>query len=66
MIAQRRMIDPILHAEGRIAAPWPLKLFSRFPVLRRLPARMIGSGVRPEHVRSPDAGAARQGLSTNA
>jgi len=27
----------------------------RFPVLRRLPARLIGIGFRPEHVRSPAA-----------
>lgn len=60
LIVQRRVIDPILHAEARIKAPWLLKLFSRFPLLRRLPARMIGIGVRPEHVRTPDTGTARQ------
>ena len=30
-----------------------LRLFIWFPVLRRLPARMIGMGPRPEHVHSP-------------
>ena len=32
--------------------PLPLKLLQRFPVLRRIPARMIGLGFRPEHIRS--------------
>jgi hypothetical protein len=27
-----------------------LRLLQRFPVLRRIPARLIGIGVRPEHV----------------
>jgi len=33
----------------------PLKLVDRFPVLQRLPARLIGMGIRPEHVQSRDA-----------
>ncbi len=31
------------------------RLFDEFPLLRRLPARLIGIGVRPEHVHTPDA-----------
>jgi hypothetical protein len=27
-----------------------MKLFNTFPVLRRIPARVVGIGVRPEHV----------------
>jgi len=30
--------------------PLPLKLLQQFPVLRRIPARMLGLGFRPEHV----------------
>jgi len=26
------------------------------PLLRRLPARLIGLGVRPEHIATPDVG----------
>jgi 2-polyprenyl-6-methoxyphenol hydroxylase-like FAD-dependent oxidoreductase len=33
--------------------PWPLRLLRRWPILRRIPARVIGMGFRPEHVRSP-------------
>jgi hypothetical protein len=28
------------------------------PWLQRVPARLLGIGIRPEHVRTPDAGAA--------
>jgi 2-polyprenyl-6-methoxyphenol hydroxylase-like FAD-dependent oxidoreductase len=34
--------------------PWPLRLLRRFPYLRRFPAKFIGIGVRPEHVRTPE------------
>jgi 2-polyprenyl-6-methoxyphenol hydroxylase-like FAD-dependent oxidoreductase len=33
--------------------PLPVRLLTRFPVLQRIPARLIGLGVRPEHVRTP-------------
>ena len=39
--------------------PWPLRPFAIFPVLRRIPARLVGLGVRREHIRSPDAGLRR-------
>lgn len=42
--------------------PFVLRLFQRFPVLRRIPARLIGLGVRREHIRSPDAGLRRAEL----
>ena len=38
--------------------PWALKLLARFPVLRRLPAYVVGVGVRPEHVHTPEVTAA--------
>ena len=50
---QRRIIDPLLDSEKPITAPWAVTLFNRFPVLRRIPARIVGIGVRPEHVHSP-------------
>ncbi len=39
--------------------PLALRLLQRFPILRRIPARLVGLGVRREHVRSPDAGLRR-------
>jgi hypothetical protein len=37
-------------------APFAVRLLNRYPVLRRLPARLIGMGFRPEHVHTPEAG----------
>jgi len=35
--------------------PFFLRLFIWFPFVRRFPARMIGMGLRPEHIQSPRA-----------
>jgi 2-polyprenyl-6-methoxyphenol hydroxylase-like FAD-dependent oxidoreductase len=50
---QQRVIDPVLRSDAPLTAPWPIRLFNKAPLLARLPARLIGMGVRPEHVRSP-------------
>ena len=36
------------------ALPLPFRLLNRFPRLRHLPARVVGLGLRPEHVLSPE------------
>jgi hypothetical protein len=36
--------------------PLAARLLNRFPLLRRIPARLVGLGLRPEHVRTPDSG----------
>jgi 2-polyprenyl-6-methoxyphenol hydroxylase-like FAD-dependent oxidoreductase len=51
---QARVIDRLLVAGERLKAPWPLRLVSRFALLRRIPARLLGIGVRPEHVHTPE------------
>jgi len=38
--------------------PFFFKLLKWFPVLTRIPARVIGMGIRPEHIRTPDVLAA--------
>ena len=50
---QSRLIDPLLDSDKPITAPWAMRLFNHFPYLRRIPARVVGIGVRPEHVRIP-------------
>lgn len=47
---QNRVITPLLAADKPVVPPWPLRLLQHVPLLRRLPARMVGMGVRPEHV----------------
>jgi len=56
VFAHRRVIRPTLSNEKEIRQlPLPLRLLNRFPVLRRIPARVVGWGFRPEHVRTGDA-----------
>jgi len=54
---QRRIISRVLESERRPKPPPFFRLFGAFPVLRRIPARLIGIGIRPEHVRTPEAAA---------
>lgn len=35
------------------AAPWTLRLIDAVPPLQRIPARILGLGIRREHIRSP-------------
>jgi 2-polyprenyl-6-methoxyphenol hydroxylase-like FAD-dependent oxidoreductase len=52
-----RVLTPLVVRKAVLdKAPLVLRLFDRFPVLRRIPARIIGLGVRREHIGSPDAG----------
>jgi 2-polyprenyl-6-methoxyphenol hydroxylase-like FAD-dependent oxidoreductase len=52
LLAQERLIGPALSGGGPQQLPWALKLLRRFPMLRRIPARLVGVGIRPEHVES--------------
>src|SRR6516225_7390112 len=58
LAVQNRIISRALTSEQRPKPPLMFKLLGLFPVLRRIPARLIGLGVRPEHVQTPDIGAA--------
>jgi 2-polyprenyl-6-methoxyphenol hydroxylase-like FAD-dependent oxidoreductase len=51
---QERFISRALGAEDPITPPLPVRLIRRYPFLRRVPARLVGVGLRPEHVRTPD------------
>jgi len=55
MIMQDRVMTRVLAAKRDPKPPLPVKLLNRFAFLRRIPARIIGIGFRPEHVRSPVA-----------
>ncbi|MCI0701773.1 MAG: FAD-dependent oxidoreductase [Planctomycetia bacterium] len=52
---QKRVITRALSGRVPLTPPLALRLFRRFPILRRIPARLIGVGIRPEHVRTKDA-----------
>ena len=50
---QNELLAPVLAGTAAPAdLPLPLKLLQRLPLLRRLPARLVGIGVRPERVRT--------------
>jgi 2-polyprenyl-6-methoxyphenol hydroxylase-like FAD-dependent oxidoreductase len=55
VLIQNRVIGRVIGSRARLRVPWLLKLLQRFPFLRRIPARLIGIGFRPEHVRTPEA-----------
>jgi 2-polyprenyl-6-methoxyphenol hydroxylase-like FAD-dependent oxidoreductase len=47
----KHLLERIFESTGIIAMPAPMVLLEKFPRLRRLPARMVGMGFKPEHVR---------------
>jgi 2-polyprenyl-6-methoxyphenol hydroxylase-like FAD-dependent oxidoreductase len=47
---QNNIISPALSGSGPIRPPFALRLMQWFPVLRRIPSRLIGMGFQPEHV----------------
>ncbi len=51
---QNNVLAPALASTQLPTAPFPLKLLRWFPVLQRIPARLVGMGIRPEHVRTPE------------
>jgi 2-polyprenyl-6-methoxyphenol hydroxylase-like FAD-dependent oxidoreductase len=54
VFVQDKVVSAALGADKALEAPLPLRLMSRFAWLRRIPARLVGMGVRPEHVHTPD------------
>ncbi|HET9715298.1 MAG TPA: FAD-dependent oxidoreductase [Pseudolabrys sp.] len=55
VVVQDMLLAPALQSSDTPKPPLLLRLANRFPVLRRIPARLIGMGFRPEHIHSPQA-----------
>jgi 2-polyprenyl-6-methoxyphenol hydroxylase-like FAD-dependent oxidoreductase len=55
IMIQNRVLAPVLQADQPLTTPWPMRLIDRVPLLRRIPARVIGLGFRLEHVRTTEA-----------
>jgi 2-polyprenyl-6-methoxyphenol hydroxylase-like FAD-dependent oxidoreductase len=53
LIVQNNVIRRVLGSTKPLTLPWFFKLFQRFPYLRRIPARLVGIGLRPEHIHLP-------------
>jgi 2-polyprenyl-6-methoxyphenol hydroxylase-like FAD-dependent oxidoreductase len=56
ILAQNNVIRKVLSSRKALTLPWPLKLLRDWPFLRRIPARLVGVGFRPEHVKTPATG----------
>lgn len=61
--AQARAHNASLNFLGgstKVHAPWQLRAFVRIPGLQRILGRVVGGGIRPEHIRTPaDSSAAK-------
>jgi 2-polyprenyl-6-methoxyphenol hydroxylase-like FAD-dependent oxidoreductase len=55
LTAQKQIISRVLKSEQRPKPPLMFKLLKIFPVLQRIPARLLGVGIRPEHIHTPEA-----------
>ncbi|PYQ04187.1 MAG: hypothetical protein DMF83_19025 [Acidobacteria bacterium] len=55
VLVQDRVLGRVLGGGAFPKLPLAARLLRDHPILRRIPARMIGVGFRPEHVRTPDA-----------
>ena len=54
VIIQNRIIRRVLGGTEPLKPPLALKILGWIPALQRIPARLIGIGVRPEHVRTAE------------
>jgi 2-polyprenyl-6-methoxyphenol hydroxylase-like FAD-dependent oxidoreductase len=51
ILAQERILSRVLQTRAPLEPPLGFRLLGRYPWLRRLPGRLIGIGLRPEHIR---------------
>jgi 2-polyprenyl-6-methoxyphenol hydroxylase-like FAD-dependent oxidoreductase len=54
VIVQSHLLSPALTSSERPKPPLLLRLMQWLPLLRRIPARLVGLGVRPEHIQTPE------------
>ena len=56
---QRRVIAPVLGTARQLKPPLFIRMIASVPWLRRIPAYIVGIGVRPEHLRTREIRDAR-------
>lgn len=57
LFMQNNVISAVLADKDELDPPLMLRMLARFPILRRIPARLLGLGFRPEHIRTPERAA---------
>ena len=50
VLVQERVIRRVLEGDRPVKVGPMLRALNRFPMLQRIPARLVGVGLRPEHV----------------
>jgi 2-polyprenyl-6-methoxyphenol hydroxylase-like FAD-dependent oxidoreductase len=55
IIVQNNVLSRTIRSQTTPLPPWPLYVLDRWTWLRQWPARFLGIGVRPEHVRTAPA-----------
>jgi hypothetical protein len=50
LIIQNNVIKRVLGRRGRMKPPLVVRALGAFPLLQRIPARLVGLGFRREHV----------------
>jgi 2-polyprenyl-6-methoxyphenol hydroxylase-like FAD-dependent oxidoreductase len=51
LVVQNRFLAPTIASGATPNVPWFVRLIDAVPLLQRIPARLVGMGPRPEHVR---------------
>jgi 2-polyprenyl-6-methoxyphenol hydroxylase-like FAD-dependent oxidoreductase len=51
---QNNFLSRVLASRAPPRAPLPVRVLGSCPYLQRLPARLVGVGIRPEHVMTPE------------
>ena len=55
VLIQNNLLSPALTSSERPKPPLLMRLIAGVPLLRRIPARVLAVGIRPEHVHTPAA-----------
>jgi len=50
---QKSFVKSVLDSKGPVSMPWALGLFNALPLLRAVPAAVVGLGFRPEKISTP-------------
>jgi 2-polyprenyl-6-methoxyphenol hydroxylase-like FAD-dependent oxidoreductase len=50
---QSRFLQVVLGSTTVPSIPWPVRMFTRLPILRDIPPRIVGLGIGRPHVQSP-------------
>ena len=53
VFVQNRIISRVITASANEQIPFPIRVLRKFPFLQKLPAHIIGLGIRQEHIQTP-------------